>query len=387
MPRTQLAGATGLSHASITAIGGELIAQGLLVEQGTGETPPGGKQRGRPAVAVTFNRRACHAIIIELDTNRARLSLVDYAGTLVDRIETEVTPTLFRETRPATLLREQIERLRGRNPTIGATLQRISISVQGMLDRGGDRLTWSPIPHVSGESIVLPLQQAFGCAVSLSKRGRLLAEGARLLYPGLRDLSIATVFIGSTVAMGMSFPERQAAQGDDGGTEFGHMNHLPDGALCRCGVKGCIEAYAADYGVLRTAYGVPGSAMPAASVPAAAYRELVHLGRAGRRNVVHAFNVAGQAIGFGLGRLMTIAAPAHVVIVGPGASAYELMRAEIEAGLNASLVCRVGGVPAITVHHDEREPIFQGMVASTLAELDQALCAGTPPEPRSTSVE
>ena len=40
------------------------------------------------------------------------------------------------------------------------------------------------------------------------------------------------------------------------------MNHLPDGARCRCGMKGCIEAYAADYGVLRTAYGVPEQATP-----------------------------------------------------------------------------------------------------------------------------
>jgi predicted NBD/HSP70 family sugar kinase len=165
------------------------------------------------------------------------------------------------------------------------------------------------------------------------------------------------------------------------------MNHLPDGALCRCGMKGCIEAYAADYGVLRTAYGVPEQAMPAAAVPAAAYQELVHLGQTGRRNVVHAFNVAGRAIGYGLARLMTIAPPAHVLIVGPGASAYSLMRAEIEAALAASLVCRVNGAPAITVHHDEREPIYQGMLISTLNELDQHIFAALGPDTRRLSLE
>jgi predicted NBD/HSP70 family sugar kinase len=373
MSRTQLAGATGLSHASITAIGGELISQNVLVD--APEQAASAKPRGRPAVQVNFNRHACHAVIVELDVNRARLSLVDYAGTLVDRIESPVTPTLFAETRPALFLRERIDRLRQRNPEADATLRRIAISAQGILDPTGDCLKWSPIAKMSGESVVAPLQQAFAVPVTLDKRGRLLAEGARALYPELRDRSIAAVFIGSTVAMGMSFPGRTSLQGDEGATEFGHMNHLPDGARCRCGMKGCIEAYAADYGVLRTAYGVPEQAMPAAAVPAAAYQELVHLGQTGRRNVLHAFNVAGRAIGYGLARLMTISPPAHIIIVGPGASAFDLMRSEIESALGTSLVCRINGAPKVTVHHDEREPIFQGMLISTLSELDQSLFA------------
>src|SRR3546814_12418462 len=38
---------------------------------------------------------------------------------------------------------------------------------------------------------------------------------------------------------------------------FGHMLHIPGGAMCRCGARGCIEAYAGFYAVLRTAFEVP----------------------------------------------------------------------------------------------------------------------------------
>lgn len=382
MSRTRLAMVTGLSNASITAIGGELIAQNVIVD--AGETAPNTGQRGRPAVQVKFNRHACHAVIVELDVNRARSSLIDYAGTLVDRIESPLVPQLFAEKRPSAFLVEAVARLRARNPEVDTTLRSISISVQGILDRTGDRLKWSPIPHVSGESIVLPLRQAFDCDVHLTKRGRLLAEGTRLLYPEFRGQTLATVFIGSTVAMGMSVADRVAPQGEGGATEFGHMNHQPEGARCRCGMRGCIEAYAADYGVLRTAYGVPDQAMPAASVPAAAYQELIHLGQSGRRNVVHAFNVAGRAIGYGLARLMALLPPDHIVIVGPGASAYGLMRDEIRVALDASLVCKVNGGPGITVHHDEREPIFQGLVMSTLVDLDRHFAILTPSTPQAS---
>ncbi len=35
------------------------------------------------------------------------------------------------------------------------------------------------------------------------------------------------------------------------GAEFGHTKVHLDGALCRCGQRGCLEAYVADYALLR----------------------------------------------------------------------------------------------------------------------------------------
>jgi predicted NBD/HSP70 family sugar kinase len=364
MSRTELALATGLSNASLTVIGGELIAGGILVE---GDSRPG--VRGRPAVQITFNRVACHAAVVELDVNRVRCSLINYSGAVADRTETPVTPELFAGVPPGDFLVECVRALQRRNAEEATTLMAISVSAQGVLDRDADGLLWSPIPHVAGASIVARLADAFGVPVTLQKRGGLLAEGARLLYPELADRPLAAIFVGSTVGMGLSIP--RGAAGQEVGTEFGHMNHVPGGALCRCGQKGCIEAYAADYGVLRAAYGVPDRVPPAAAVPAAAYQELIHLAQTGRRNVIHAFNLAGRALGYGLSRLMTVAAPAHVIVTGPGAGAFELMRAEIEWALRDSLVCRINGTPSLTVHHDEREPIFQGMLRNVLDALDR----------------
>lgn len=367
--RTQLAAATGLSNASVTAITGELINQGILAEGAT-LTPVG--VRGRPQVQITFDRRAAFAVIIELDVALARCTLVDYGGQLVDRTETAFTPESFVGQRAADILIALVEQLQDGNPNRGG-LRSIAISVQGILDPANTGLGWSPIQGISGQNVVAPLTAHFGVTTSLQKRGRLLAEGARLLYPQLAEQPIAAVFVGSTVAMGLSLSP--GAPSDIGATEFGHMNHIPYGALCRCGQMGCIEAYAADYGVLRNASGVPDKSIPEASVPAAVFRELVHRAKTGQFEALEAFKLAGRALGFGLSRLMTVAAPTHVVITGPGAHAYELMRSEIDAALQQSLVTRINGLPQITVHHDEREPIFQGMLMATLRGLDAAFAA------------
>lgn len=370
LSRTALAAGTGLSHASITAITHDLIEQHVIAELEPAERQDA-RGRGRPATLVGFNRHVSAAALFELDVNRARLSLVDYGGILVDRIETPITPTTFAESTPTAFLADRLRQLQARNPVEASVLRRVAISVQGILDREGQSLRWSPIAHLANKPFATELAEAFALPVALHKRGRLLAEGARWLDPALHDASVATVFVGSTVAMGMTFRGQILGRGDEGATEFGHMNHLPNGALCRCGMRGCIEAYASDYGVLRTAYSVPETAPPAPAVPAQQYEDLIARAEAGDRNATHAFNVAGRAVGFGLSRMMAVFDPSHILIVGPGARAFGLMQAEINAALASALICRVNGLPQVVAYRDEREPVFKGLLMKTLNEIDQ----------------
>ncbi|WP_197410754.1 ROK family protein [Devosia epidermidihirudinis] len=373
LSRTSLASETGLSHASITAISHDLLAQNIIVELAAAEKADT-RSRGRPATLIGFNRAIGCAVLFELDVNRARLSLVDYGGVLVDRIEYPLTPTTFAQMPPAEYLAERIHLLQSRNPE--AVLRRIAISVQGILDRDGQGLKWSPIAHLANNPFGQKLSGAFDIPVTLYKRGRLLAEGVRWLDPALHAASVATVFVGSTVAMGMTFRGQIMGRGDEGATEFGHMNHSPNGALCRCGMRGCVEAYAADYGVLRTAYSVPETTQPAPAVPPHEYEGLIARASSGDRTATHAFNLAGRAIGFGLSRMMAVFDPTHILIVGPGARAFHLMEQEIRSAMSGSLLCRINGMPEIVPHLDEKEPIFRGLQMKTLDEIDQAYFAG-----------
>ena len=379
--RTALAGVTGLSHASVTAIMQDLLTQRVVEEQPSTERTDG-RMRGRPATRVGFRRAAAYVALFELDVNRLRASLVDYSGVLVDRIEAAVTPETLKHQSPADFFGEHLDALRQRTPKASPCLRRVAISVQGILDRDGSGVKWSPIPHLAGSAFVADLAARSGLEVMLHKRGRLLAEGTRWLVPDLQDTSVATVFIGSTVAMGLSLNGQTTGRSEGGATEFGHMNHIPNGALCRCGMRGCIEAYAADYGVLRTSYSVPETATPAPAVPAQQYESLVSRAEQGDRSATHGFNLAGRALGYGLSRMLAMFDPSHILLVGPGARALPLMRAEIEAALSASLVCRINGLPTISAHLDEKEPIFRGLLMKTLAGVDETDIAALPVEVR-----
>jgi predicted NBD/HSP70 family sugar kinase len=250
--------------------------------------------------------------------------------------------------------------------------------VQGILSPQGTGMKWSPIAHFAGVDVVTPLQERFPLSVKLYKRGRLMADGMRWLEPELADKTIATVFIGSTVGMGLTFSDTERMGGDIG-TEFGHMIHIPNGALCRCGAYGCIEAYAADYGVLRSAYSVPEHTLPAHAVPPGDSQQINARARMGDRNALHAFNLAGSAIGYGLNRLMSIFDIDRIVILGPGTAAYDLMQPGITEGATASLMGGLNGLPPVTLVADASEPIYRGLLMKALVEIDRTIFAASGP--------
>src|SRR5690606_19046042 len=141
---------------------------------------------GRPATLVGFQREAAFVALFEIDVNKTRLSLIDYAGVLVDRLEIAITPSTFRDTPADAFLIERLETLQARNPITSGTLRRIAISVQGVVDREAAGLKWSPIANLAGSPFARLLSERTGLPVSLHKRGRLLAEGIRWLDPSLQ---------------------------------------------------------------------------------------------------------------------------------------------------------------------------------------------------------
>ena len=379
--RSQVAAVTGLSNATLTSIAADLVGDGILVE--LPDTTDGAKSRGRPALRLTHDRQAAHAVLIEVDVNRCRFSLIDYSGILVDRMETSVGPTLFSQTPPAEWFIERIGAMLTRSTETAGPIHCVSISVQGILGPEASGLSWSPIAHLAGHDIIGPIHRRLGLGAQLFKRGRLMAEGMRWLGQEPPGGTIATIHIGSTIGMGLTFPtDRPDA---DLGTEFGHMIHVPGGALCRCGARGCIEAYAADYAILRAAYSVPEHTPPASAVPPADFQQIMTRARQGDRNAQRAFATAGQAIGHGIGRLISLVDIDRIVLLGSGTAAFDLLEPAIAEGAASSLMGRMRGLPPISRVADAGQPIYRGLMMKTLTEIDRTFAsrASAPPARRS----
>jgi len=146
---------------------------------------------------------------------------------------------------------------------------------------------------------------------------------------------------------------------------------MPNGGLCRCGARGCVEAYAGFYAILRAAFEVPMDTIPAKFVPVAEIDKIATRARQGNRMAQLAFRHAGAALGFGLSRLLSLHGPMPVFITGPGTRYQDLLQAGIEEGLAQTHVVRLGGMPTLTIVADEPSLVFEGHLNLAFSIVDQ----------------
>jgi predicted NBD/HSP70 family sugar kinase len=154
---------------------------------------------------------------------------------------------------------------------------------------------------------------------------------------------------------------------------FGHMLHVADGAQCRCGARGCVEAYSGFYAILRSAFEVPQTTVPANFVPLDEVDKIAHLARHQDRRAAFAFRQAGLAIGNGLARLFSLYGVMPIYVSGPGTRFYDLIEAGLKDGLRQSSLSKFGALPMIEVVHSEAELITEGHRGLALANCDAQL--------------
>ncbi len=376
--RTEIARTTALSHSTISAIAADLIEEGILIETKGGEG--GLSKRGRPQVALGLNPETSSIVAVLLSLNSLSATLIDYAGnTLAEDHWRLPTMTIGKEELVAETVRI-IGGLVARGGSSGRGVMRISFAVQGVADSVGGSMLWSPItPHEDirfGEA----LQQAFGLPVTLENDCNMMAVALRWRNPRRYRDNFISVLLSNGIGMGLFLNGELFTGTQSSGGEFGHMMHIPDGALCRCGRHGCIEAYAGNYAIWRNARGIADADGFVADIEDADMLALAEAARDHDGPERKAYAKAGEAVGFGLGSLFALIDPAPVAIVGIGARAFDL----IEASMREAIAKTVGGQHQAAISF-ETEPdqlplIREGCAMRALTFIDQEIfAAGNPP--------
>lgn len=95
------------------------------------------------------------------------------------------------------------------------------------------------------------------------------------------------------------------------GLELGHTKVDLDGALCRCGKRGCLEAYLADYALVREAVAAIGIAPgDDADVLAALYDQA----REGNQAAAAVFDRSARYLSLGLSNVVQLFDPALIIL-------------------------------------------------------------------------
>ncbi|WP_430511027.1 ROK family protein [Pannonibacter phragmitetus] len=373
MARIDLGRATRLSPATITAITSDMLDEGLIAGIET-EEPRAAQSRGRPRSMLALNGAAASVISLRISVNWIDLALADFTGKIIfsrkypfdtTRADAESFPDLLCST-----ITSFVEES-GANP---ATVQEIGVASQGIVDRVRGEIVWSPAFNGRDIPVVAPIRTRLGARCFLTNDTNMITEALHWSEPERYSGTFAVVMVDYGVGMGLFLDGHLFVGATGAAAEIGHANHIPGGALCRCGKHGCLEAYLADYALLRQVLELPEDTDPRSlPVNSQTFDDLYAKAKAGDAHVRAVFDGAGRALGIGLARLLAIIEPARVVLTGAGIEAFEFMEAGMHQALEEALVEDLRRHLVIDVVEWNEDFIRRGLVAQAMRRLDENL--------------
>lgn len=374
IPRVQLAKELSVSPASVTTITQELIETGLIEEVAAPRDGDAG--RGRPAVALGV-RAASHLVAgMKLSDREHTAVVVDFAGNLV---ADDVVP---RRPGPMALgdLLDAVETLLDRvcaKAGIGrAALSAVGIGVPGFVDMAEGVVLWSSVLSDRQAPMAAATSARLGLPVSIDNDANLVAL-AELWFGAGRGLSdFAVVTIEHGVGMGFVMNHRIYRGAQRVGMELGHTKVQLDGALCRCGQRGCLEAYVADYALAREATTALNWGHKEGQSIAVLLESLFDHAKAGNATARSIFRRAGRYLAVGLANVVNLFDPALIILSGERMRYDYLYAAETLAEMD-NLVIQTGRPrPPIEIHAWGDLLWAHGAAALALSEVTEGLLSG-----------
>lgn len=304
--RPELAAATGLTKSTISGLTRDLLAAGLIRQT----APDRSGERGRPGTRLAVDPSGAAGLGLEINVDYLAACVVDLAQRVRFR-QVEVTDNRDRSpVEVATRLARLAAAAHRAAAEQSLPLAGTTVAIPGLVDATGGRLLSAP--NLGWTDLDLPALLAphlpAGPPPAVDNEANLGAL-AELWYgdgSGRRDFIRLSGEIGIGAGIVLDGRLFRGTRGFAG--EIGHVLVDPAGPPCHCGGTGCLETYAGQEALLRTA-GIPaGTAEPVAA--------LVARLEAGDPAARAAVGGAGRALGVALASVLNVLDTDTVVLGG-----------------------------------------------------------------------
>lgn len=211
----------------------ELIDRKLITYSGNYESTGGRKPQ-----IITLNESAKTAIGLSITKNSIRIAAVDLYGCV---IANEKISLLFRnEDAYGKSLAELVQQFLDQTGIQEKQVLGVGFAIPGIFYHGSERIETAPSLDAGSFPVeMLTKYIKYKAIADNDANAGLYAECFRS-----REKKDVVYLLLEKGVGGALLLEDKIYRGDHGrASEFGHMTLIPDGKLCRCGRKGCVEAY------------------------------------------------------------------------------------------------------------------------------------------------
>jgi glucokinase-like ROK family protein len=311
--RSDLARLTGLSRTTITTLVADLHSLGLIVEEPAEPSRPASGSRGRRPSFLRLAPSAGAAIGVDFGHRKLRVAVADLGSTvLAERsAELDVDGAACTAIETAAELIDLVLDDAGidQSQVVGA-----GVGIPGPIDhRTGTVASATILPGWSGVSVRRDLDARLGFPVEVDNDANLGALGEVQYGAGAGRRDVVYVRITSGIGSGLILGGRLHHGANGFAGEIGHVQVQPEGVVCRCGNRGCLETVATGDALLALLRPAHGNELTIDGM-----LELVARGDLGARRV---FNDAGRALGRVLADLCNHLNPSAIILggdLGPG---------------------------------------------------------------------
>ena len=209
-------------------------------------------------------------------------------------------------------------------------IQSVGIGFPGFIQPDSKKIVSSPnLPGLSYFNLAGELSKILGLPFTLENDANAAAYGEYILAGkpegGLIYIGLGTGVGGGLVLNGKIFPGQQGCA-----MEVGHMIIEPNGRLCGCGNKGCMEQYASASGIAISYFNATKKQCTAAQIA-----EFANLGD---KDAIAAYVLAANALAQTLASVVKVVDVKNIVIGGGVAAAWSLMKQTFVQRFEADLI-------------------------------------------------
>ena len=210
--------------------------------------------------------------------------------------------------------------------------------------------------------------------ITVSNDANAAAYG-ELVYGGARGMkNFITFTLGTGVGSGIVIDGKLVHGKTGNAGELGHVILIPDGRMCGCGRKGCLETYTSATGIRRTALEMleqhPEYDGPLSKVPKEALTSK-HVGDAanvGDPLALKIFEMTGEWLGLAMANAVAFSGPEAIFLMGGPVKAGEVLLAPVRRSFQKNL-CFVydGSVDIRVTELPDNDAAILGAAALTKA--------------------
>lgn len=237
MSRSKISQLTNLTKSSISDITKTLMESALIYEGRTGTSSTTG---GRKPIYLNFNGHCATAIAIEIGK--------DYVKSFFSYINGEIIKTVnypnieIHKDNIIPIIKKVISQLKNNNAATEYGIVGIAIAIHGSISN--NKILFTPYSNLDELSLHEKLSTEIGFPILLINEANSAALGEYTFtssFENLISLSIRDGIGAGIVRNGKLYTGKNGNAG-----EIGHSILFPNGKLCPCGNRGCLEQYASN---------------------------------------------------------------------------------------------------------------------------------------------